>query len=258
MGDQELVSTTAIKHMATYDISPQAHRVDASRATAWLSEGWRLFNTAPGVWIAITIVLIVIQLLFGMLPLVGQIASALLTPVLAGGLMECARIANQGDPLQFDQMFAGFRRNTGNLVMVGLLTLIGFTLISIISFAVLGVIGGMTLLNAIQSGTFNGIDFVAAAGGIMTAVLIWLLLALPLSMAIWFAPALVMYDNLAPVNAMKSSFHACMHNWLSLSIYGLVLCVLAFIAAIPLGLGFLVLIPVAAASIFISYRDIYH
>ena len=58
--------------MATYDISPEAHRVDAGRATAWLSGGWRLFNKAPGVWVAITIVLIVIHLLLAMLPFVGQ------------------------------------------------------------------------------------------------------------------------------------------------------------------------------------------
>ncbi len=244
--------------MTTYDISPEAHRVDAARATAWLSEGWRLFNTAPGVWIAITVVLILIQLLLGVLPFIGQMASALLTPVFAAGLMECSRIAAKGEPLQFEMMFAGFRRNTGNLVMVGLLTLIGFTLISIVAFAVLGVIGGMTLLHAIQNGSFGGVDFVAAASGILTAVLVWLVLALPLSMAIWFAPALVMYDNVAPIDAMKSSFNASVHNWLSLSIYGLVLLVLAFIAAIPAGLGFLVLLPVTAASIYISYRDIYH
>ena len=179
-------------------------------------------------------------------------------PVFAAGLMECSRIAASGETLQFEQMFAGFRRNTGNLVMVGLLTLAGFAVISIVSFAVLGVIGGMTLLNAIQSGSFSSVDFFAAAGGILTASLVWLALALPLSMAIWFAPALVIYDGMAPVNAMKSSFHASVHNWLSLSIYGLVLCVLAIIAAIPAGLGFLVLLPVMAASVYISYRDIYH
>ena len=244
--------------MATYDISPAAHKVDVGRATAWLTEGWRLFRTAPGVWVAITITLIVIHLLLVMLPLIGQMASAMLMPVFAAGLMECSRIAAQGETLQFDQMFAGFRRNTGHLVMVGLLTLVGFALISIAAFAVLGVIGGTALLSAMQSGTFTGINFGAAAGGILFAVLIWLILALPLSMAIWFAPALVMYDGMAPVNAMKSSFHACAHNWLSLSIYSLALCVLAFIAAIPVGLGFLVLMPVAAASIYISYRDIYH
>ena len=41
------------------------------------------------------------------------------------------------------------------------------------------------------------------------------------------------------------------------TLYSLVLLVLAVIAAIPLGLGFLVLIPVAIASIYAAYRDIF-
>jgi uncharacterized membrane protein len=243
--------------MATYDAQPELHKVDAGRATAWFGEGWQLFSAAPGVWIAITVVLMVIYLVLGLVPGIGQIASALLTPVFTAGLMQCSRTAAAGTPLQFELMFSGFRRNTGNLVMLGLLTLVGFVLISIAAFAILGVIGGASLLSAIQSGTFSGIDVGATIGAVLLALLVWMLLALPLTMAIWFAPALVFFDGIAPFDALKSSFRACLRNWLSLSIYGLVLMLLAFIATIPFGLGWLVLIPVTAASIYFSYRDIY-
>lgn len=243
--------------MTTYDIHPEPHKVDASRATAWLGDGWRLFSMAPGVWIATAIVLIVIQVLLGMVPGIGQIASVLLTPVFAAGLMQCSRSVAEGTTLQFDEMFAGFRRNTSNLVLAGLLMLAGFALISIVAFALLGAVGGAPLLNAIQSGTFSSIEVGTAIGAVLLAMLVWLLLSLPLTMAIWFAPALVFFDGMAPFNALKSSFRACLHNWLTLSIYGLVLMVLAFIASIPFGLGWLVLLPVAAISIYLSYRDIY-
>jgi uncharacterized membrane protein len=244
--------------VVTYDAQPELHRVDAGRATAWLTEGWRVFAAVPGVWIAITIVLIVIHLLLSVIPGIGQIASVLLTPVFAAGLMECSRTSTEGGALLFEQMFVGFRRNTANLVMVGVLTLVGFTLISIAAFTMLGVIGGTALLGAIQSGSFSTIELGSAFLALLLALLIWMLLALPLTMAIWFAPALVMFDGVAPFNAMKSSFRASLHNWLSLSIYGIVLFMLGIIAAIPFGLGFLVLIPVMAISVYLSYRDIYH
>ena len=250
-----------MSHMSTYEVntaSPEAKKIESGRATAWLGAGWRLFSAAPGVWIAITAVLIVIHLCLAAIPGIGQAASALLTPIFTAGLMECSRSAVAGEPLQFNQMFAGFRHNTGNLIIVGILTMIAFTLISAAALVVLAIVGGTSLLTAIQSGSFADINFTAALGGILLALLIWLLLALPVTMAMWFAPALVMLDDMTPIDAMKSSFQAGTKNWLVLSVYGTIWLLLAFVATIPFGLGFLVLIPVTAVSIYISYRDIYH
>jgi uncharacterized membrane protein len=40
-------------------------------------------------------------------------------------------------------------------------------------------------------------------------------------------------------------------------IYGIIMLVLSILATIPLGLGWLVLGPVAVASVYVAYRDIY-
>ena len=93
--------------------------------------------------------------------------------------------------------------------------------------------------------------------GVLLAVLIALTLTIPVGMALWFAPALVVFHNLKPAQALKDSFLACLKNMIPFTLYSLVLLVLAVIAAIPLGLGFLVLIPVAIASIYAAYRDIF-
>ena len=45
----------------------------------------------------------------------------------------------------------------------------------------------------------------------------------PLFMAIWFAPALVFFNRMAPVDALKASFNACLKNFLSLLVYGCLL-----------------------------------
>ena len=214
--------------------------------------------SAPGVWITITVVLIVIHLLLAAIPGIGPLASAILTPILTAGVMECSRIAVAGQPVLFEQMFAGFRQQTGRLVVVGILTLIAFALISIVAFVILAIVGGSSLLSAVQSGSFGSIDVAAALGAILIALLVWLALAVPVTMTMWFAPALVMFDKLPPIDALKSSFHACVKNWWVLSVYGILWLLLALIAAIPFGLGFLLLIPVTIMSVYLSYRDIYH
>jgi uncharacterized membrane protein len=79
----------------------------------------------------------------------------------------------------------------------------------------------------------------------------------PLLMFYWFAPALVMMHNAPPVEAMKASFTGCLRNIMPFLLYGLVMCVLGFFAAIPFGLGLLVWFPLAIASTYAAYRDIY-
>ena len=48
-----------------------------------------------------------------------------------------------------------------------------------------------------------------------------------------------------------------MKNVLAFLVYGLIVLVLAFFAALPVGLGFLVLIPVLAGSVYAAYRDVF-
>ena len=49
----------------------------------------------------------------------------------------------------------------------------------------------------------------------------------------------------------------CLRNFMPFLTYGVVLLVAALVASIPLGLGWLILGPVMAASIYTAYRDIY-
>ena len=94
-------------------------------------------------------------------------------------------------------------------------------------------------------------------GGVMLAGLAVMVLSVPVLMATWFAPALVFFHNMQPVDAMKASFAACAANVLPLTIYSLLLLPMFFFAMLPLGMGLLVLIPVFAGALYASYRDIF-
>jgi len=84
-----------------------------------------------------------------------------------------------------------------------------------------------------------------------------MLLGIPLLMAYWYAPALIVFRNDEPLAAMKTSFKACLVNMLPMLVYSVLGLVFAIAASIPFLLGWLVLGPVFAATIYTSYKDIF-
>jgi uncharacterized membrane protein len=112
-----------------------------------------------------------------------------------------------------------------------------------------GVFGGVI------TGKVAGVGI--ALGGVMLATLLVMILSVPVIMATWFAPALVFFHHMKPVDAMKASFEAGIKNWLPMSIFGTLLMIMAFFAMLPLGLGLLLLLPVFSGAVYASYRDIF-
>ena len=225
--------------------------VPPGNAFDWLRQGWALFAANPGLWIGLTIVLLVIVLGVQIVPLVGTLAAHLLMPVLGAGLLLVCRKIDEGESVQIDDLFAGFKQNAGPLVMVGVLYMVAMFAIVVIVV----VVGGGSVAGGLLSAQPEGLGVIF--GGLMLSLLLSLALSVPVVMAVWFAPALVFFNHMQPVEALKASFEACMKNVLAFLVYGLIVLVLAFFAALPVGLGFLVLIPVLAGSVYAAYRDVF-
>jgi uncharacterized membrane protein len=122
------------------------------------------------------------------------------------------------------------------------------------AMAVIAVVGGGVVMGVMRGGSIGaGMSIVS----VMIAGLLVAALSVPLYMATWFAPALIVLNDVAPMDALKASFFACLRNWIPFTVYSVVLLVLGLLAAIPLGLGYLVLVPVLAASIYTAYRDLF-
>lgn len=229
----------------------EGRTVAAGRGWDWIVEGFALFRKQPGIWILMTVVLGVLFILISMIPFLGSFASALLFPIFGGGLMLGCKDLDRGGALEFEHLFAGFRQKTGDLVMVGAFNLIGWV---IIVFAVIAVVGGGVFMGVMRGGV-EGASLSLAS--LLIAMLLVAALSLPVYMATWFAPGLIVLQDMAAAAALKSSFFACLRNWIPFLVYGVVLLVLGIVAAIPLGLGYLVLVPVLVASIYTAYRDIF-
>jgi len=225
---------------------PEGRRVPAGNGVAWLSQGWELFRAAPGTWIGLSVVYILLMVVLGLIPLVNFLLS-LLAPIFVGGIMLGCKALDDGEELRIGHLFAGFSSHAGGLALVGLLYLAGVFGIGLV-MALL--IGGSIGLGALSGGNLP--IFGVIIGGLVAALLI-----IPLAMAVWYAPALVVLQQQTAFEAMKASFFIGIRNFLPFLVYGLVFLVLAVIATLPLGLGWLVLIPVLQASIYTSYKDMF-
>ncbi|MDQ6916222.1 MAG: hypothetical protein M3023_00195 [Pseudomonadota bacterium] len=234
--------------------------VDAGRGAAWWSEGWRLFTPAVGTWILIVLIGFGIQLVLAFIPFLGSIASQLLFPILAGGLMLGCRAIDRGELLTINHLFAGFGPKAGSLLIVALIFLGVAIAILFVVLALLFVFFGAALLSHLWSAS-NSMSSDEAMAGLalvfLVGALLFLLLYLPLVMAIWFAPALIVFKGVEPWEAMKLSFMGGIKNILPFLIYGLIWIGLAIVASIPFLLGWLVLGPVTVASVYASYCDIF-
>jgi uncharacterized membrane protein len=232
---------------------PGGRGVPAGNGWTWIAQGWELFKRQPGIWIAIVVVLFVISMAAAFIPFAGSIGMMVLFPVFTAGLMLGCRALEEGGRLEFGHLFAGFRDRVGTLAAVGAIYLVATMVIALVVGLVTGV-GMMTMMTGPDPDAANA---VGALAGILLASLVMLALMIPVIMAVWFAAPLVVFHERGAVDAMKESFAGCLKNIVPFLVYGVIFFVLAILASIPLALGWLVLGPVAAASIYTAYRDIY-
>ena len=233
------------------DFVPGGQSRPAGNGWTWIAEGWELFKRQPGLWIGMILLAAVIFIAASLIPIVGPLATTLFGPVFAAGVMVGCKTLDSGGELELGHLFAGFRERTGTLIAVGALYLAATVVVIVVVSLVMGV-GMMTMMGA------GDPQEVAAMGmTIVLAVLIMFALLLPAVMAIWLAAPLVVFHEHGAVEAMKGSFAGCLKNILPFLVYSVVLFVFAIAATLPLMLGWLVLGPVFAASVYASYRDIY-
>ena len=234
--------------------------VAAGHGVEWWSAGWQLFRASPWIWIAIIVLYIAIMFGLSFIPILGQIASTLLYPVLSAGVLVGARALDRGEDLRIEHLFACFNQKAVPLIIVALLNFAGWFVVWVVAAGLLVALVGFGTLAALFSGdpAESGIALLSMLGiGSIIVLLVAALLGVPLIMAYWFAPALVLFRGDEPIAAMKASFVACLRNIPPFLVYSLLAIAFAIVASIPLGLGWFVLMPVYAATIYASYKDIY-
>jgi uncharacterized membrane protein len=245
---------------AAYSAAGRA--VDAGRGWEWIVAGWALFTRQPGPWIGIAFAWGLFAIVANFIPPLAMV-NIIVGPALLGGLMLGAHALQTGGAFGFNYLFAGFRKNAGALLCVGLVYFVSLTVITLIA----GLVTGFGVIKAIFA-AMTAADLMQNTGAVialimqsLTSILLGLLVALallvPVAMMLWFAPALIVFHNAGVIAALRASFTACLKNFVPFLVYGIVLLVPFMAATMLFGLGWLIVGPLIVTSTYAAYRDIF-
>ncbi len=234
--------------------------VDSGRGVGWIGDGWNLVKGQLGAWILLVVVYLVIEIVLQIIPFVGGIVAALISPGLVAGMFLAARYSDEAKTVDLNLLFQPLmeQRTRGPLLTLGAMAIVFSILIALVLMAMIG--GAMGGASLAENSTSMSADAMLASGMLgmgFGGMLVILLLVAVYSMAMWFAAPLVLFAGVAPFEAMKLSFKAVLANWLPALVFGLLVIVLAVVASIPLLLGWLLLMPVLFAAMYVSYKEVF-
>lgn len=229
-------------------------RVPARAGLEWVTGAFRLFLKAPlmlaigsGVFLGAVIVL-------QFIPFAGSALSEIITPLIVAGFMRAFRSIDEGNEPELPQLLAGFQTPALPLAMVGAIYL-GALVLILALMKQLGV-DYEALLKTMQQPTFQPDDLARQLEGKTLLLFLGVALVIPPLAATWYAPALILFGNARPLQAMQLSLTACLRNWAALSVNGLALMPVLLFALIPL-FGMLVVVPVMLGSAYLGYQAMF-
>jgi uncharacterized membrane protein len=215
-----------------------------------------LFTKNAGMWIVFGLILFIVFVVLGFIPLIGGLVGSLVAPVFIGSWMLAARKVQDGGALEVADLFLGFQGpRFAPLLVQGALLLAATVVIMLVA----GLLGAGAIFGLAMGGGMrhSAGGMLAALGAGFATLTVALVLGAIVTMALWFAPALVVFRNMPPVEALKLSTAAVLKNWLAFLVFGVIYIVASIVASIPFGLGWIVLVPVSLLTAFVSYREVF-
>ncbi|HWT21372.1 MAG TPA: BPSS1780 family membrane protein [Variovorax sp.] len=234
------------------------HIVPARTGAEWVRLGLKTFWRQPLAFISLFFLLMALISTVSLLPLVGSVLAPILLPFMTLGLMvatsvaytdnaEGAGIAGDAQRPTGSAMFVAvagaMRTEWRSLVKLGVISAVYFVVaVLLTSFIDGGQLARAYLLDDMPSAeTIASSDFQVARMFLMC-------LNLPLSLAMWHAPALVHWHGVEPVKSIFFSVVALFRNFGAYALFVLAWFGVFLLAGIGMGLIATVLIGVGAAA----------
>lgn len=240
----------------------EPQRVAVGETWQWTLDSFGSFKDNPGAWIGVLIVWFVIIAALSLIPFLN-IATYVLQPMFIGGLMLGCRAQDVGDDFEFRHLFAGFSHNAGKLAALGGLYLASIIVLSL-AMVIVGLIlfvifaGGMSGIGALMEGSGSGPPPAGVIAIISALVILGLVGMFVIIAGFVFSPTLLaLHDDVEIFDAVKLSIRGCLVNWLPFLVWGIIWTVILIVAAIPLGLGYLVAGPMMMASLYFAYKGVF-
>jgi hypothetical protein len=241
----------------------------------WLRGAFAMFRAAPLRWLLLLVTYYVLVLIaeLGPWPAIGKLAASILKPVFAVGFLAAAWSQERGGRPVLSDLFRGFRSNLLALIPLGIVFFAGMTL----AVAATALVDGGALIAWISEGEEPSEEMLRS-GRLQLAMLFGVACALPTLLALWFAPALVVFRDAGTLTALATSLKAALANWRPAGIFGLAVLfyggvlpalggtlarqldsaaamVMVFGILLPYMLVFLATFQIAD---YVAYRDVFH
>ena len=215
---------------------PQPRLLESKAGQAWLPLGFRLFHRQPLAWTLILFIYWAAMLMLAFIPGLGVIIPLVLAPGLAFGFIAIAHSIDTQGTAAPPLLISGFRSEQfKSLLMLGVWYVIEILAIMLVAT----LIDGGVLVEWVTMGT---VPNEAQASSLRTSATVSVLLYLPVMMAFWFAPQLVVWSGFTPIKALFFSFFAVWRNKgaflrYAISWAGLTIFIGAVMALLDAGLG---------------------
>lgn len=238
----------------------EIQKVPASHGWLWIKHGYRLIMRNPLQAFSLAMVFALGLFLAMLVPLGGMLLAMLIMPLLMAGYMRVCRALEYSEKVEQRYIFAGFQNRTAQLASLGGMLLLGMIVISMLTLAM-----GGEALNAMLTTYQKDLDsnafleaMTAPGSGMLPSLLTGLSLMFALMLAFQYAPMLVFFNQKTPLEALKASLRGSVRNIVPILVYSMIMQLIAFaLSIIPMGLGWIILLPTGLTSIYVSYRDIF-
>jgi hypothetical protein len=260
-------------------------RHDGRRGVLWLVESYRMFSKHRLPWILMLFGYYALLLVVDVVPLIGVFVAPMIKPVLAVGFLAAAWTQERGGKPDLRLLLRGFGSNLAALLPLGVVFVAGVSL----ALAATALVDGGQLLDMLYgaapageadpTGAARQVQQTLGSTRVQLALLFGALCALPTILALWWAPALVVFQDARMLTALRTSLRAALANWRAALRYAL--CVFTLGAIVPMMLmtalayvippplnatvAALIVLPYLAffvatlhISDYVSYRDVFH
>lgn len=188
------------------NLLPQPRMLESKAGQSWLTLGFRLFHKQPLAWTLILFIYWAAMLMLAFIPGLGVIIPLLLTPGLAFGFIAIAHSIDTHGSAAPLLLISGFRSERSKaLLMLGVWYVLEIAAIMLVA----SMIDGGLLVEWIFMGTP---PTEAQGANLRMSATVSILLYLPVMMAFWFAPQLVVWSGFTPLKALFFSFFAVWRN----------------------------------------------
>jgi hypothetical protein len=241
----------------------QTKKIDAVKS---IQEGFRIAGMNWGLFLGFTVVFLLVSTILSFIPILNQIVSTFLYPILTIGFAVVAHQMATNRNVSFNNFFDGFQKTVPFLILTLLKTLIGLIFVAPLLYLIFQAFGGWEMIKTLMDNSSPGDVEVAQekfeimkngwreSNGLL--IFVASLLAFVPYFLFIFSSFFVWFKNSEPVDALKQSAALVQDNIGAIIIFGILSVIIAIISAIPCGIGLLFTIPALSCASYAAFASV--